>query len=140
MRVFDFVADAGEKLAGLDPKVFIDHVRQCGLDAAGIDITVEGSLVTVIGEVAAQDELEKIVLVLGNVRGVARVKADCEVRTPGRESRFVIVKQGDTLSSIARGQYGDAGKYMVIFEANKPPLTDPDKIFPGTLLRIPEEW
>ena len=140
MRLFDFVADAGDKLADQDPKAFIEHVGHCGLDSAGIDVTVEGSLVTVVGEVASQDELEKIVLALGNIRGIARVKAEIEARTPGRESRFVIVKPGDTLSAIARDQYGDASKYMVIFEANKPPLTDPDKITPGTLLRVPEEW
>ena len=44
---------------------------------------------------------------------------------------------GDSLSKIAKEQYGDAMKYPAIFEANKPMLTDPDKIYPGQVLRIP---
>ena len=51
---------------------------------------------------------------------------------------FVTVKKGDTLSAIAKVQYGDANKYNKIFEANKPLLSHPDKIYPGQVLRIPE--
>jgi nucleoid-associated protein YgaU len=47
------------------------------------------------------------------------------------------VKSGDTLSAIAKEQYGDAMKYPQIFEANKPMLENPDKIYPGQVLRIP---
>jgi nucleoid-associated protein YgaU len=53
------------------------------------------------------------------------------------EATFYTVKRGDTLSGIAKAHYGNAGKYMVIFEANKPMLEDPDKIYPGQVLRIP---
>lgn len=48
------------------------------------------------------------------------------------------VKSGDSLSKIAKEVYGSANKYMVIFEANKPMLSDPNKIYPGQVLRIPE--
>ncbi len=41
------------------------------------------------------------------------------------------------LSGIAKAQYGKANAYMKIFEANKPMLSDPDKIYPGQVLRIP---
>ena len=44
---------------------------------------------------------------------------------------------GDTLSAISKKYYGDANKYNVIFEANKPMLSDPNKIYPGQKLRIP---
>jgi nucleoid-associated protein YgaU len=47
------------------------------------------------------------------------------------------VKPGDTLSKIAKEAYGDANAYMKIFEANKPMLANPDKIYPGQQLRIP---
>jgi nucleoid-associated protein YgaU len=47
------------------------------------------------------------------------------------------VKAGDTLSAIAKEQLGNAGSYMKIFELNKDQLTDPDKIKPGQVLRIP---
>ena len=47
------------------------------------------------------------------------------------------VKSGDTLSAIAKTHLGDANAYMKIFEANKDQLSDPDKIKPGQVLRIP---
>ena len=49
------------------------------------------------------------------------------------------MKQGDSLSRIAKEMYGEASKYPLIFEANQPMLKDPDKIYPGQLLRIPAE-
>ena len=52
---------------------------------------------------------------------------------PAAEAEAVIytVKKGDTLSAIAKAHYGEARKYMAIFEANRPMLKDPDKIYPG---------
>ena len=47
--------------------------------------------------------------------------------------------RGDTLSAISKKYYGDANKYNAIFEANKPMLTHPDKIYPGQKLRIPPQ-
>ena len=55
----------------------------------------------------------------------------------GWESKTYTVKSGDTLSKIAKEFYGNANKYQQIFEANKPMLKDPDKIYPGQVLRIP---
>ena len=59
------------------------------------------------------------------------------VNQPAEESRYYTVVSGDTLSAIAKKQYGNANDYMKIFEANKPMLSNPDKIYPGQLLRIP---
>ena len=59
------------------------------------------------------------------------------VRNPEPESIFHEVKSGDSLSKIAKEVYGDAMKYPVIFEANKPMLKDPNEIYPGQILRIP---
>jgi hypothetical protein len=53
-------------------------------------------------------------------------------------SRIYEVAGGDSLSKIAKKFYGDANKYMKIFEANKDQLKDPDKIKPGQKLKIPE--
>lgn len=47
------------------------------------------------------------------------------------------VKPGDTLSKIAKDQLGDGNAYMKIFSANKDQLSDPDRIQPGQVLRIP---
>ena len=48
------------------------------------------------------------------------------------------VKAGDTLSKIAKSALGNAGAYMEIFNANRDQLTDPDKIQPGQVLKIPQ--
>jgi nucleoid-associated protein YgaU len=49
------------------------------------------------------------------------------------------VKRGDTLSAIAKNYYKDGSKYPRIFEANRPMLGDPNKIYPGQVLRIPPQ-
>jgi nucleoid-associated protein YgaU len=52
-------------------------------------------------------------------------------------AKTYTVKSGDTLSGIAKAQLGSAGDYMKIFDLNKDQLTDPDKIKPGQVLRLP---
>jgi nucleoid-associated protein YgaU len=59
------------------------------------------------------------------------------VAAPVSSMKTYTVKKGDTLSAIAREYLGDANDYMRIFEANKDQLTDPDKIKPGQVLKIP---
>ena len=89
------------------------------------------------GTAATQETREKVVLALGNVEGIAKVNDAMQVASASAASRFYTVQKGDTLSKIAKEQYGDANKYPQIFEANKPMLTHPDKIYPGQKLRIP---
>lgn len=57
---------------------------------------------------------------------------------PKMESEFYEIKSGDTLSKIAKEFYGNAGKYPVIFEANREVIKDPDRIYPGQMIRIPK--
>lgn len=57
--------------------------------------------------------------------------------TPGAAARTYTVKPGDTLSKIAKDHLGNANSYMAIFEANRDQLSDPDKIKPGQVLKIP---
>ena len=52
-------------------------------------------------------------------------------------AKSYTVKAGDTLSAIAKEHLGSAGAYMKIFDLNKDQLTDPDKIKPGQVLRLP---
>jgi nucleoid-associated protein YgaU len=59
------------------------------------------------------------------------------VEQSGPEAKFYTVKSGDTLSKISKDAYGDANQYTKIFEANRPMLKNPDKIYPGQVLRIP---
>ena len=54
-----------------------------------------------------------------------------------REANTYTVKAGDTLSKIAKDHLGNAGDYMKIFELNRDQLSDPNKIQPGQVLRLP---
>lgn len=145
MGMFAFVKEAGvklwESLVGQEAQAaesLKDHVAKVGLGNPNIEVSVEGDKVVVRGEVASQEEKEKILLALGNVAGVAEVQDQISVATPAAEARFVTVKKGDTLSAIAKAEYGNANAYMKIFEANTPMLSHPDKIYPGQVLRVPE--
>ena len=65
----------------------------------------------------------------------ADITIDASLKVP--EATYTVVA-GDSLSKIAKHFYGDANKYMKIFEANKDQLKNPDLIKPGQTLRIPD--
>ena len=116
------------------------YIAAQGLKADGLDVKYDGAsqTVTVSGVAPDQSTKEKIVLCCGNVAAVAKVNDMLTVAAPAEpESKYHTVKSGDTLSKIAKEAYGDANAYMKIFEANKPMLKDPNKIYPGQMLRIP---
>jgi nucleoid-associated protein YgaU len=116
-----------------------EYIATQGLSTDGLDVSFDGNdaAVTVAGSVADQATKEKILLCCGNVAGVQAVNDLMTVTEPQDESQWHTVVSGDNLSKIAKAFYGDANKYPVIFEANKPMLTHPDKIYPGQMLRIP---
>ena len=92
--------------------------------------------VEISGSAPTQADREKAILAAGNVQNVSSVNDSITVDSPEPESRMYTVKSGDSLSKIAQEMYGN-GDYMKIFEANKPLLSDPNKIYPGQMLRIP---
>ena len=112
-------------------------VESTGLEIENLDIELDDDQLTVYGQVDSQSDKEKVVLVLGNVEGIASVDDRISVVNPQPEAVFYEVKPGDSLSKIAKAHYGDAMKYMHIFEANQPMLKDPNLIYPGQVLRIP---
>ena len=146
MSIFSFVKEAGEKLIDLltpgnanASEQFKEHISKVGLGNPNVQATVDGDKVTVTGEVASQEEKEKILLAVGNIAGVGSVDDQITVTGPVvKAATFVTVVKGDTLSAISLRVYGDANKYQKIFEANKPMLKDVNKIYPGQSLRIPE--
>jgi nucleoid-associated protein YgaU len=91
----------------------------------------------VFGVAKDQETKEKVILAAGNVEGVAAVDDMMSVDHSAPEAQYYTVVKGDTLSKIAKQFYGNANDYMRIFDANKPMLTHPDKIYPGQNLRIP---
>jgi nucleoid-associated protein YgaU len=112
-------------------------IMRLDLEVENLGITIKDDMAKVTGKVASQEIREKVILVIGNSAGIATVDDDLEVEVKAPEAKFHTVERGDTLSKIAKKVYGNAMKYPVIFEANKPMLSDPDKIYPGQVLRIP---
>lgn len=143
MGIFKFVMDKGKQLMGADKEpaeAIKKEVEDLGLgDDLGGDfrVMVEGDKVKLEGKAPSQDVKEKIILAAGNVSGVSEVEDAMEGGDEDDAAVFHTVVSGDTLSKIAKAYLGDAMKYPAIFEANKPMLTDPDKIYPGQVLRIP---
>ena len=111
------------------------------LGASDVDISYDGGAgkVTVKGTAPTQAIKEKVTLCCGNVASVTSVENQMTVTNPEPEAQYHDVVSGDTLSGIAKKYYGDANKYPQIFEANKPMLSSPDKIYPGQKLRIPAQ-
>ncbi len=115
----------------------IETVSALGIEIENMNVVIDGELATVTGVSKDQSSKEKAVLVVGNTEGIAQVDDQIIVDNPEPEATYYTVEKGDYLSKIAKKVYGDAMKYPVIFEANKPMLSDPDKIYPGQVLRIP---
>jgi len=163
MGLIDFVKNVGKKLLSHDDEpapgaggptpeelanlqnrkkatALVQLVQASGIAVEGLNIAVDGDKVTVQGKVKTQEDKEKLVLLCGNHADFARVDdSHIQVTEPAPEATYYEVKSGDTLSKIAQQHYGNANKYPVIFEANKPMLKDPDHIYPGQKLRIPAQ-
>jgi nucleoid-associated protein YgaU len=67
----------------------------------------------------------------------ADIGVDPSLPAPKAKARTYTVQSGDTLSKISKHFYGDANRYMTIFDANKDQLKDPNVIKPGQVLKIP---
>jgi nucleoid-associated protein YgaU len=151
MGLIDFIKEAGERIFGQAKgtsgsevpgeaeasEALVNTVTDLGIPIEHLAIQVTGDVATVSGTAKCQADREKVVLVVGNTHGIAQVNDQITVETPEAEATYYTVQRGDTLSKIAQAHYGDASKYPVIFEANRPMLQNPDKIYPGQMLRIP---
>ena len=168
MAIWDFVKDAGKSLFGHEAEAapapagaaapaaaapaaddterkvaaLKAELKTLGLTADDVHLTLRGGDTVVIsGKARDQETLEKLVLAVGNIKGIAHVElADgAGTQTPSTtQPVFHTVKKGETLSEISQHYLGKAGRFNEIFEANKPMLSHPDKIYPGQVLRIPQ--
>jgi nucleoid-associated protein YgaU len=163
MGMFSFIKEAGEKLFGIGKaaaaapaaitptadqvaalgqtaaQAIATYINSMGLKIEALDVGFDptSATVTVAGIAPDQATREKVVLCCGNVASVNQVNDLMTVATPEPESQMYTVVKGDNLSKISKAFYGTPNKYPQIFEANKPMLTHPDKIYPGQVLRIP---
>ena len=152
MGIIDFFKD---KLGiGPDADSIKADIAKLGLNVQNFNVVLADGVATLTGLAVNRAEASKIVMAVGNTEGITKVDNQMRVplsslpptvappATPDADADeeavvFYPVAKGDTLSGIAKRLYGDANKYMKIFEANKPMLSHPDKIYPGQMLRIP---
>ncbi len=158
MGLIDFIKGAGSKIFGTDEpegptpeekaekkaaaearasEALENVVRKMDIAVQELDVKFSGGVATINGTTETQEVAEKAVLAVGNVNGVSQVDNQIEVLNKEPEAVYYTVQSGDYLSKIAKAQYGNASKYNIIFEANRPMLQHPDKIYPGQVLRIP---
>ena len=141
MGLFDFVKEIGHKLFNRDAEAaekIKQHIEATNPGITGLEVTFSNGVVSLSGQAASSEAMEKAVLLAGNVQGVSDVKIDGLQTPPVTEKvEYYIIKKGDTLSAIAKQFYGKANDYPKIFEANREVILDPDKIFPGQKIRIP---
>jgi len=144
-----FLKNAGAKLFGKDTdkekSVKVKkHLQNLGFPVDEIVVSVNDDKVTLSGEVASLDLEKKLLVSAGNVSGIKVVEdqltvlQQIDIQIEPKEN-FYEVQKGDYLSKIAKRIYGNPMKYKAIFEANKPMLKDPDKIYPGQVLIIPSK-
>lgn len=152
MGIFSFIKNAGAKVFGVGKSIeeeaaekaakLVDAVNALELSVLDLSVDIDGDKAIVNGEAVDLATKEKVVLVVGNTEGIATVEdnmtvAEVEEIKEEDMAQFHTVVSGDTLGKIAKIFYGNAMKYPVIFEANTPMLSHPDKIYPGQVLRIP---
>lgn len=152
MGIFSFIKNASAAVFGIGKTTEEENaeksnqlreiISSLNLEIKDLGIEVDDDAVKLWGETADLATKEKAVLAVGNTNGVSTVEdnltvAEVEEIEEEALAQFHTVSRGDTLGKIAKNYYGNAMKYPVIFEANKPMLSHPDKIYPGQVLRIP---
>ena len=140
--LFKFAKEAGQafqKTVANAADGIKDRIQGHQTKVDDLDVQETDGKVVITGKAATQAEAEKAIIAAGNTPGIGEVESKIEVENPEPAATFYTVVSGDTLSKIAKDHYGDAMKYPAIFEANRPMLEDPDKIYPGQTLRIPPQ-
>jgi nucleoid-associated protein YgaU len=141
--------------------------QELGNQIKNLKVEIHDTRADLFGDCDSIAVKEKAILLAGNVKGIEQVNsfhlkappsptsgettqntesvtsAEVVTSTPGTdtgiESEFYQIKSGDTLSKIAKAFYGDANQYPLLFEENKEIIKNPDKIYPGQMIRIPKK-
>jgi nucleoid-associated protein YgaU len=166
MGIFDSIKNAFSTKAESEADVTISPsqlLRNAGLDPGALHFGFGTASITVSGEIAHENERQKILDILATAPGISTVQDNMSVSmaTPAVDTveaepeiaerdipaetaetsaveETYTVESGDTLWKISETHYGDGSKYMQIFEANTDLLDSPDQIFPGQKLVIPK--
>lgn len=162
MGLFDFAADIGKKVFGVGDANAAEQIKE-NIEAnnpgvSGLTVSLDGDVCSIGGSCDSAMAREKVVLMAGNMKGVASVNVDglkggalptaatadaaaadagsADAEAAG-ETEYYTIESGDTLWGIAAKFLGNGSKYPEIFEANREVIEDPDKIFVGQKIRIP---
>ena len=148
MGLFSFIKNLGRDVEGETTQALTDtiHNKLPNL-ISNLTVQVSEGTVSLTGEASSDAVREKAILLAGNVQGVEAVNADgLTVAAPEgdggvatmTEPTFYTIQKGDTLSKIAKAQYGRTDRWRALFEANREVIEDPDLIYPGQTIRIPD--
>jgi len=166
MGIFDSIKNAfGKTEPQAEVTVSPSQIlRNAGIETGGLKFGFGTGSITVSGEIANEADRQKILDVLSGIEGINTVQDNMAVAAPAPaepppaevpqaevetaepaapaaaegKGRTYTVESGDTLWKIAEQMYGSGSKYMKIFEANSDLLENPDQIFPGQKLKIPD--
>lgn len=164
MAEFIFIADAGEKIKEIEPSgshtaaqsrekgetdariqnpaaaARLEQIlKEYELSVSDLNLEVEKETVIISGKVKDQETREKVILTVGNIQGISKVKEDLVTEKEAQEAVFHTVERADSLETIAEKVLGDPGKSSHILAANVPMLKSGKEIYPGMVLRIPAE-
>lgn len=166
MGIFDSIKNALGK-GEPEPDVTVSPsqvLREAGIDPSRLKFGFGTGSIAVSGEVADEATRGKVVELLSAIKGIDDVQDRMTVAPPepppapqaeapakpeaaaeepsgddaAEAGRSYTVVAGDTLWKIAEREYGNGAQYMKIFEANTDILENPDRIFPGQVLKIPD--
>ncbi len=143
MGLFDFAIEMGKKLFGRDdeaPEKIKAAIEAANPGIKDLKVEFKDGVVSLAGEAASTEAMEKAVLMAGNVKGVKEVTVTnlkAPPPPPQAKVEYYIIQKGDNLSAIAKKFYGKGSEYPKIFAANREVIKDPDLIYPGQKIRIP---
>jgi len=151
MSFFDFESNVGKSLLGKgdDSATIKEEIESSfsELPVEGLVVEVQGELVTLAGVAKNYPIREKVILIAGNIKGIAQVDAEQLITMEQiseenvreiPEEIFYTIEKGDTLWAIASKYYDDGSKYTHIVDANIEVIKNPDLIYAGQVIRIPE--
>lgn len=163
MGLFDFASDIGKKVFGIEDADAAEQIKQ-DIEANNpgvnnLQVEYKDHACILVGTCESIEAKEKVILMAGNMKGVAGVVsrrltvtetatdeassgsmeeiAD-DIFESSSETQYYTIESGDTLWGIASKFLGNGSKYPEIFEANREVIEDPDKIFVGQKIRIPK--
>jgi nucleoid-associated protein YgaU len=147
MGLFDFAKDVGRQLFDTDAEAADNIKSHLDIKMSGIsnlDVQFDDGVATICGSCVNEATRNSAVLLAGNIQGVTKVVADeftfpAPVEEEKERVEYYEIVSGDTLGAIAKRFYGDASKYTRIHEANKELIPDPNKIYPGQKIKIPQD-